>query len=52
MTTKYGIIGGNALGRSVDKIACGDVLTGAGNSLVKSLRSPEKGGEARIYPAL
>ncbi len=33
------------------EIACGDNLTGTGNSLVKSLRSRKKGGEARIYPA-
>ncbi|NMG08399.1 RNA-guided endonuclease TnpB family protein [Brasilonema sp. UFV-L1] len=36
----------NALGRSVDQIACGDGLTGTGNSLVKSQRSRKKGGEA------
>ena len=30
--------------------ACGDGLTGTGNSLVKSHRSKKKGGEARIYP--
>ena len=41
----------NALGRSVEQIACGDVLTGTGNSLVKSLRNRKKGEEARIYPA-
>ncbi|MGL5875969.1 MAG: RNA-guided endonuclease InsQ/TnpB family protein [Xenococcaceae cyanobacterium] len=37
----------SALGRSVEEIACGDGLTGTGNSLVKSLRSRKKGGEAR-----
>lgn len=35
----------SALGRSVDEIACGDGLTGTGNSLVKNLRSRKKGGE-------
>jgi len=41
----------NALGRSVEKIACGDGLTGTGDSLVKSLRSRKKGEEAWIYSA-
>ena len=41
----------NALGRSVEENACGDGLTGAGNSLVKNLRNRKKGGEARIHPA-
>jgi len=41
----------SALGSSVDQIACGDGLTGTGNSLVKSLRSRKKGGEARLQPA-
>jgi putative transposase len=36
-----------ALGRSVDQIACGDGLTGTGNSLVKRQRSRKKGGEAQ-----
>ncbi len=40
--------GVNALGRSVAQIACGDGLTGTGNSLVKSPRSRKKGGEARL----
>jgi len=42
MTTKHGIVGINALGRSVEQIACGDGLAGTGDSLVKSLRNPEK----------
>ncbi|BAY48753.1 putative transposase IS891/IS1136/IS1341 family protein [Scytonema sp. HK-05] len=37
----------NALGRSVVENACGDGLTGTGDSLVKSQRSKKKGGEAR-----
>jgi len=41
----------SALGRSVDQIACGDGLTGTGNSLVKSQRSRNKGYEARLGPA-
>ncbi|HEY9801195.1 MAG TPA: zinc ribbon domain-containing protein [Leptolyngbyaceae cyanobacterium] len=40
--------GVNALGRGVEQIACGDGLTGTGNSLVKSQRSRKKGGEARM----
>jgi putative transposase len=36
----------SAVGRTVEEIACGDGLTGTGNSLVKSLRSRKKGGEA------
>ena len=31
--------------------ACGDVLTGAGDCLVKSRRDKKKGGEARFQPA-
>ena len=42
----------SALGRSVAQIACGDGLTGTGNSLVKSQRSRKKGGEARLQSAL
>jgi len=45
VTAKYDIIA-TALGRSVEQIACGDVLTGTGNSLVKSLRNKKKGEEA------
>lgn len=41
----------SALGRSVDENACGDGLTGTGNSLVKSQRNRKKGGEARLGPA-
>jgi hypothetical protein len=37
--------GVNALGCSVEQIACGDGLTGTGNSLVKSQGSRKKGGE-------
>ncbi|MDJ0620246.1 MAG: transposase [Calothrix sp. MO_192.B10] len=44
--------GVNALGRSVEQIACGDGLTGTGNGLVKSRRSRKKGGKARLKPAL
>lgn len=40
----------NALGRSVEENACGDGLTGTGNSLVKNRRNRKKGGEVRIYP--
>lgn len=40
--------GVNTLGRSVAQIACGDGLTGTGNSLVKSPRSRKKGGEAQL----
>jgi len=43
--------GVSALGRSVEENACGDGLTGTGNSLVKSPRSRKKGGEARLKPA-
>ncbi|NET57688.1 MAG: transposase, partial [Symploca sp. SIO2E6] len=45
--------GVSGVGRILDKkeIACGDVLTGIRNGLVKSQRSRKKGGEARIYPA-
>jgi putative transposase len=41
------------VGRILDikEIACGDGLTGTGNSLVKSLRSRKKGGETRFQPA-
>lgn len=41
----------SALGRSVEENACGDGLTGAGNSLAKSQRSRKKGYEARLQPA-
>jgi len=44
--------GVNALGRSVEQIACGDGLTGTGNSLVKSPRSRKKGGEAQMRTCL
>lgn len=40
--------GVNALGCSVEQIACGDGLTGTGDSLVKSPRSRKKGYEARL----
>ncbi len=41
-----------AVGRIVgEEIACGDGLTGTGNSLVKSPRSRKKGGEARLQSA-
>lgn len=43
--------GVNTLGRSVDQIACGDGLTGTGNSLVKSQKSRKKGGEALLRGA-
>lgn len=41
----------SGVGRILDvkENACGDGLTGTGNSLVKSPRSRKKGGEARIY---
>lgn len=38
----------SALGSSVDQNACGDGLTGTGNSLVKSQRSRKKGGGTRL----
>jgi len=42
-----------AVGRIVgEQIACGDGLTGTGNSLVKSQRSRKNGGEAREYDLL
>jgi putative transposase len=43
----------SGVGRILDnkEDACGDGLTGTGNSLVKSLRSRKKGGEARLQPA-
>jgi hypothetical protein len=41
----------NALGRSVEENACRDGLTETGNRLVKSRRSKNSGGEARIHPA-
>ncbi|HEY9830262.1 MAG TPA: transposase [Stenomitos sp.] len=44
--------GVNTLGRSVEQIACGDGLTGTGNSLVKSQRNRKKGGEARMRACL
>ena len=41
-----------AVGRIVScKIACGDGLTGTGNSLVKSLRSRKKDYKAQFKPA-
>jgi putative transposase len=43
--------GVNALGRSVEQNACGDDLTGTGDSLVKSRRDRKKGEEARLQPA-
>lgn len=42
--------GVNALGRSVVENACGDGLTGTGNSLVKSQRSRKNGEEVRLGP--
>lgn len=46
--------GHSEVGRILDskKNACGDGLTGTGNSLVKSPRSRNKGGEARLQSAL
>ena len=42
-----------AVGRIVgEQIACGDGLTGTGNSLVKNRRSRKKGGEARFTKLL
>lgn len=41
----------SALGRSVDEIACGDGLTGTGNSPVKNRRSRKKGAEASFKTA-
>ena len=41
----------SGLGRSLEENACGDGLTGTGNSLVKNPRSRKKGGEARLKPA-
>jgi putative transposase len=43
----------SAVGRIVDikENACGDGLTGTGNSLVKNPRDRKKGGEARLQPA-
>ncbi|MBD1924798.1 transposase [Trichocoleus sp. FACHB-90] len=45
--------GQSEVGRILDskKNACGDGLTGTGNSLVKSPRSKKKGGEARLESA-
>lgn len=40
----------SALGRSVEENACGDGLTGTGNSLVKNRRNKKKGYESRIHP--
>jgi putative transposase len=40
-----------ALGRSVEEIACGDGLTGTGNSLVKNPRSRKKKREAAVIKA-
>jgi putative transposase len=42
--------GVDALGRSVEQIACGDGLAGTGDSLVKSQRSRKKVGERRLIP--
>ena len=42
----------DALGRSVDEIACGDDVTGTGNSLVKSRRRKKDSGKARLKTAL
>ncbi|MEI2582228.1 RNA-guided endonuclease InsQ/TnpB family protein [Scytonema sp. PRP1] len=41
----------SGLGRSLEENACGDGLTGTGNRLVKSQRSRNKGGEARLSPS-
>ena len=43
----------SGVGRILDnkEIACGDGLTGTGNSLVKSPRSRKKSGEARQQTA-
>jgi len=41
----------SGLGRSLEENACGDGLTGTGNSLVKSRRDRKKGGEVRLQPA-
>ncbi|MEQ9549303.1 MAG: transposase [Coleofasciculus sp. G3-WIS-01] len=42
----------SGVGRILDEEnACGDGLTGTGNSLVKSPRSRNKGGEARLQSA-
>ncbi|MEG3864022.1 RNA-guided endonuclease InsQ/TnpB family protein [Microcoleus sp. herbarium12] len=38
----------SGVGRILDEIACGDGLTGTGNSLVKNPRSRKKSGEARM----
>jgi putative transposase len=43
--------GVGAVGRIVSENACGDGLTGTGNSLVKNRRSKKKGEEARFQPA-
>ena len=47
---RFALIKGSGVGRILEgkEIACGDGLTGTGNSLVKSLRSRKKGGEARL----
>ncbi|WP_198940794.1 zinc ribbon domain-containing protein [Scytonema sp. HK-05] len=39
----------SALGRSVEENACGDGLTGTGNSLVKSRRSSEVAVERHLF---
>ncbi len=41
----------SGLGRSLEENACGDGLTGTGNSLVKSRKSRKKGGEASLKSA-
>ncbi len=41
----------NALGRSVEQNACGDDLTGTGDSLVKSRRDRKKGAKSVLQPA-
>lgn len=48
-----GLVQLSEVGRVLDikKIACGDGLTGTGNSLVKSLRSRKKGEEVGFKPA-
>ena len=45
--------GVSEVGRILDnkENACGDGLTGTDNCLVKSLRSKQKGGEARLQSA-
>ncbi|NMG11630.1 transposase [Brasilonema sp. UFV-L1] len=43
--------GVSALGRSVEQIACGDGLTGTGDSLVKSQRNRKKGVKSVLQSA-